>query len=72
MMPQQTDYQSVHFSRSVPSNSLRPDGLQHARFPCWFYKSFLDAFSLRVICELLFYCMTLPQNYLFLMYFTTL
>ena len=25
---------SVHFSRSVMSNSLRPHGLQHARFPC--------------------------------------
>ena len=25
---------SVHFSRSVVSNSLRPHGLQHARLPC--------------------------------------
>ena len=25
---------SVHFSRSVVSNSLQPQGLQHARLPC--------------------------------------
>ena len=27
-------YASVQFSRSVMSNSLRPQGLQHARLPC--------------------------------------
>ena len=27
-------HHSVQFSRSVMSNSLRPHGLQHARFPC--------------------------------------
>ena len=27
-------FSSVHFSRSVMSNSLRPHGLQHARLPC--------------------------------------
>ena len=27
-------FSSVHFSRSVVSDSLRPQGLQHARFPC--------------------------------------
>ena len=30
----QTYISSVHFSRSVVSNSLRPQGPQHARFPC--------------------------------------
>ena len=29
-----TQYNSVQFSRSVVSNSLRPHGLQHARLPC--------------------------------------
>ena len=28
------DFSSVQFSRSVMSNSLRPHGLQHTRFPC--------------------------------------
>ena len=28
------DYQSVQFSHSVASDSLRPHGLQHTRLPC--------------------------------------
>ena len=32
--PEEFQFSSVHFSRSVVSDSLRPHGLQHARPPC--------------------------------------
>ena len=32
--PEEFQFSSVHFSRSVVSDSLQPHGLQHARPPC--------------------------------------
>ena len=59
-----TNKQSVQFSCSVVSNSLRPHGLQHARLPCpsptpgtcsdsWFIKSVMPSNHLILCCPLL-------------------
>ena len=52
---------SVQFSRSVVSDSLRPDGLQHARPPCHFAIA-----SSRSLLKLMSIELVMPSNHLIL------